>query len=151
MTTLLVLANARLIDGTGAPPRDPCDEGHDASEAAPAAIRRAFRLGTPMAAASDSAYVFPPFDVAKMECFRELNSGIPPIDLSTAATRNAARAVGRGDAWGTIEPGKVADLLVLEGDPSRDVRVLRDKSRIVATVQDGRFAKDAPTGVAHVL
>jgi imidazolonepropionase-like amidohydrolase len=38
--------------------------------------------------------------------------------------------------------GEVRDVLVVDGDPTRDVRVLRDKARIVMIVQDGRIMKD---------
>lgn len=126
------------------------DECRGASEAAQDAIVRAFRIGTTTAIGSDAAHVFPPFDlVAEMECFQEL--GIAPLEIITAATRNSARAVGRGDVWGTIETGKSADLLVVDGDPSRDVRVLRDKSRIVTIVQDGRPVGDELRGAARAV
>ena len=54
----------------------------------------------------------------------------------------AAQAIGRGDVWGTLEPGKAADILVVDGDPSQDVSILRDKANILMTVQDGRVIKD---------
>ena len=54
----------------------------------------------------------------------------------------SARAIGRDDVWGTLEPGKAADVLVVDGDPATDVRVLSDKARIVMIVQDGRVVKD---------
>ena len=123
-------------------------ECREAWEAARDAIVRAFRVGTPTAIGSDGAHVFPPFDVvAEMEAFQDL--GIPPLDIVTSATRLSAQAVGRGDAWGTIEAGKAADVLVVDGDPARDVRLLRDKSRIVLILQDGRIVKDRMMEVAH--
>ncbi len=82
-----------------------------------------------------------------MEALQDL--GIPPLDIITSATRLAAQAVGRGDQWGTIEAGKAADVLVVDGDPARDVRLLLDKSRIVLILQDGRVVKDCMTEVAH--
>jgi hypothetical protein len=47
-----------------------------------------------------------------------------------AATRTAARALGLGDHVGTIEPGKIADLVVVDGDPLQRVGILRDRRRI---------------------
>ncbi len=121
------------------------DDCREAYEACRETIRLAHRLGTPMAIGSDGAHVFPPFDLAyEMEYFQDL--GIPPLEILTAATKHSARAIGRGDVWGTLEPGKAADILVVDGDPSRDVRVLRDKSRLVMIVQDGRVVKDRLTG-----
>jgi imidazolonepropionase-like amidohydrolase len=42
------------------------------------------------------------------------------------ATRNGAEMVGRGDDLGTVEVGKLADLIVVDGDPSADIGVLAD-------------------------
>lgn len=113
----------------------------EAYEAARRTIVRAFEVGAPVAIGSDAAHVFPPFDlVREMEYFQGL--GVPPLEVITSATKWAAQAIGRGDVWGTLEPGKAADVLVVDGDPSRDVGVLRDKSRIVLVLQDGRVMKD---------
>jgi len=90
---------------------------------------------------SDGAHVFPPYDVVmEMEYFQEL--GIPPLQIINAATQVAAQAIGRRDVWGTLESGKAADILVVDGDPSKDVSILRDKSNIVMMFQDGRVVKD---------
>ncbi len=52
-------------------------------------------------------------------------AGIPPADVIRFATRNAARALGVSDKLGTIEPGKLADLVVVRGNPLTDVRNAR--------------------------
>jgi imidazolonepropionase-like amidohydrolase len=52
-------------------------------------------------------------------------AGMPARDVLLASTRDAARALGRLDAFGTIEKGRSADLLVVDGDPTRDVVALR--------------------------
>jgi imidazolonepropionase-like amidohydrolase len=53
-------------------------------------------------------------------------AGVTPLDLIGWATRNGSELVGRGRDLGTIEAGKLADLLVIEGDPSADVGALAD-------------------------
>jgi imidazolonepropionase-like amidohydrolase len=50
--------------------------------------------------------------------------------------------VGRGHDLGTVTAGKLADLLVVDGDPVADISVLRDGGRLVAIMKDGRFVKD---------
>ena len=75
-----------------------------------------------------------------MEYFQELR--IPPLQIINAANQVAAQAIGRRDVWGTLGPGKAADILVGDGDPSQNVSVLRDKSNIVMMLQDGRVVKD---------
>jgi imidazolonepropionase-like amidohydrolase len=48
-------------------------------------------------------------------------AGMSPMDVLVAATRNGARTMGRGDQTGTLEPGKLADLVVLAADPTADI------------------------------
>jgi len=43
---------------------------------------------------------------------------------------------------GTLEPGKLADLLVVDGDPLADIRVLQDKDRLCLIMQGGRAHKN---------
>ena len=117
------------------------DECRDAYEACREAIPAAYKLGTPMGLGSDAAHVFPPFDIAlEMEYYQDL--GIPPLDIITCATKMSAMAVGRGEDWGTLEQGKAADILVVDGGPSKDITLLLDKDRIEAIVQNGEFQKN---------
>ena len=71
--------------------------------------------------------------VSEMELY--VSRGISPADIVVWATRNGAQAMGMGDELGTVEAGKLADLLVVDGDPSEDVSVLRAGIRTV--VKDG--------------
>ena len=117
------------------------DECRDAYEACREAIPMAYKLGTPMGLGSDAAHVFPPWDIAfEMEYYAEL--GVPPLDIITCATKMSAIAVARGEDWGTLEQGKAADLLVIDGDPSQDISILRDKERMPAIMVDGAFQKN---------
>jgi imidazolonepropionase-like amidohydrolase len=50
--------------------------------------------------------------------------------------------MGRGDDLGTIEPGKLADLLVVDGDPLADIRCLQDRGRIPLILKGGFFVKN---------
>jgi N-acetylglucosamine-6-phosphate deacetylase len=52
--------------------------------------------------------------------------GVPPAATLRAATFGGARGLGVADKLGTIEPGKYADLVVVEGDPLHDIRVTRE-------------------------
>jgi imidazolonepropionase-like amidohydrolase len=71
--------------------------------------------------------------------------GIAPLEVLGWATRNGAEAMGLGDRTGTLEVGKKADLLVVEGDPSVDIGCLADPKNLVAVVLDGRWVKN-PVG-----
>ncbi len=62
-------------------------------------------------------------------------AGFTPLEALTAATRISAEAIGLADEIGTIEPGKVADLVAFDGDPTADITAF---SRVVAVFQAGR-------------
>jgi imidazolonepropionase-like amidohydrolase len=59
------------------------------------------------------------------------HAGIDPLDVLRWATVHGAEAMGRADDLGVIEPGKLADLLVIDGNPAVDISVLADAERLV--------------------
>src|SRR4051794_17224591 len=89
--------------------------------------------GVPIAMGYDSG----PPGTSAMELVRMVDAGLPPLAAIAAATSVAARAIGREDA-GTVAPGRAADLLVVDGDPVADPRVLCDPARIELVLRDGR-------------
>ena len=54
-----------------------------------------------------------------------------PFQALQTATVNAAQALGLGDELGTIQPGKIADLAFIGGDPLLDIRNTRDVKRVM--------------------
>ena len=54
-----------------------------------------------------------------------------PMQILVAATSNAARACGKADALGTIAPGKIADILVVNGNPLEDLHRLQDVRLVI--------------------
>jgi imidazolonepropionase-like amidohydrolase len=60
-----------------------------------------------------------------------------PMEMIQSATANAAYAVGLGDAVGTLEVGKQADVIVVDGDPFEDFRVMREE--MVYVVKGGEL------------
>jgi imidazolonepropionase-like amidohydrolase len=64
-----------------------------------------------------------------------VDAGIPPLDAIVAATRNSAAAL-QDPQRGTIQPGKLANLLVLSAPPGEDIRNLR---RIALRITSGVF------------
>jgi imidazolonepropionase-like amidohydrolase len=66
--------------------------------------------------------------------------GVAPLDVLRWATRNGGELMDL--PVGQVKEGFLADLLVVDGDPSADVSVLQDRSRIRAILKDGRFVKD---------
>jgi imidazolonepropionase-like amidohydrolase len=66
-----------------------------------------------------------------------VEAGMSPAEALKSATSTAAYALGLDDLIGTIEPGKLADLLVVDGDPLEDLNVLLDADRINLVIQIG--------------
>jgi hypothetical protein len=88
--------------------------------------RRLHEAGVLLTAGTDANN---PWTVPGPSLHRELellvDAGIPPLEVLTIATRNGARVLGLEDEMGTVEPGKRADLVLLEADPTRDIRATR--------------------------
>jgi imidazolonepropionase-like amidohydrolase len=67
---------------------------------------------------------------------------IGPMPAIVSATKTNAELFGMADSIGTVEEGKQADLVVVDGDPLSDITVLADASRIRQVVKDGEVMKD---------
>jgi imidazolonepropionase-like amidohydrolase len=79
----------------------------------------------------------PPGDDAA-ELVRMVEGGLAPLEAIAAATSGAAQALGLQDEVGVVARGKVADLVVVDGDPLADIQVLTDRASIWLVVQAGR-------------
>ena len=78
--------------------------------------------------------------------------GMSPMQAIQAATGWAAECVGLEHEIGTIKPGKLADLLVLDGDPLRGVGVLRDREKIKIVMKGGEaFVSNLPSAVPQLV
>lgn len=70
--------------------------------------------------------------------------GIPPKDVLRWATRNGADLFANGDEFGAVEEGKLADLLVVDGDPLSDIACLEDATKLHAVLKGGVFESERP-------
>ena len=78
-----------------------------------------------------------------LELLRMIDAGLTAREALVAATAGSARALGLEDRLGTVEPGKLADLLVVDGDPLEEPELLLDPDRIWLVVQLGAPAVGA--------
>ena len=67
--------------------------------------------------------------------------GYTPADALHAATALGGALMGMPDELGLIAPSYLADLLIVDGDPTEDVAILQDKHRLVGIMKDGAFHK----------
>jgi imidazolonepropionase-like amidohydrolase len=82
--------------------------------------------GAPLLVGSDSPQIFMVSGFAMhLEMETMAAAGLPPLTILQAATRNAAAYFGESERWGSVAPGQRADLLLLNGNPLRDVKLTR--------------------------
>jgi imidazolonepropionase-like amidohydrolase len=65
--------------------------------------------------------------------------GYTPMEAIVAATRNTAYALGLEDDLGVLQPGKLADIILLTSDPLADIRVLQGGQHLAMVIKDGRI------------
>jgi imidazolonepropionase-like amidohydrolase len=76
-------------------------------------------------------------DYAKELSFFVEFVGFSPLQTIMCATRTGAEIIGRADEFGTLEAGKLADVLVVDGDVLMDFKLLEDRSRFLVVMQGG--------------
>ncbi len=74
--------------------------------------------------------------------------GFTPMEAIVAATRWGGEIMMRGHELGQIREGYLADLLLVDGDPSKDIRLLQDRDKLLAVMKGGAFHR-APTDRAQ--
>ena len=101
-------------------------------------FRRAVEAGVKVAMGTDSGVTPHGDNLEELELMAE--NGMAPEQVLVATTSSAAELMGLADELGTIEPGKRADLVVVDGDPYEFGTL---KSRIAAVYQDGKLVTGA--------
>ena len=103
-------------------------------------LRMAVQAGVKIASGSDQG---PPRDAALLELEQLAYCGLGPYGAIVAATLTSAEVCGAQDRLGTVEPGKLADLIVVDADPLDDIQNLR---RIQLVLKGGRVVLDKQSG-----
>ncbi|MDA0591200.1 MAG: amidohydrolase family protein [Planctomycetota bacterium] len=100
--------------------------------------RRILEAGGRLGMGGDYGFAWNPHgDYAKELSFFVDFVGLKPLDVLKCATQTGAEILGRADELGTLEAGKLADILIVEGDVASDVAILQDRSKFVAVMQSG--------------
>jgi imidazolonepropionase-like amidohydrolase len=99
--------------------------------------KAALEAGVKMAMGTDCGHVFPPGRNAwELQLYVD-KLEMSPADALLLATRNAADALGRLSELGTLEAGKTADLIVVDGNPLENIGVLQEVDRIKVVMKKG--------------
>jgi imidazolonepropionase-like amidohydrolase len=111
-------------------------------------ILRAKKAGVKIAMGTDAGTPFNRHGENSLELFHMTEFGFSAQEAIVSATFRAAELLGLQDRIGRIAPGKLADLLLVEGNPLEDIRVLADFSCIVAVYKEGRevYGRNIPEG-----
>ena len=115
--------------------------------------RRILRAGGRLGMGGDYGFGWNPHgDYARELTFFVKDVGLTPLEVITCATKTGAEIMGRGSEFGTLEKGKLADVLIVDGDVAADISLLEDRKKFIAVVQggiikSGQLAKPFPTVV----
>jgi imidazolonepropionase-like amidohydrolase len=106
------------------------------SESALKILRAGGRLGM----GGDFGFAWNPHGTYARELtFFTKDVGFTPMETIKCATKTGAEILGREDELGTLESGKLADILVVDGDVVSDIAILEDRSRFIAVIQGGKI------------
>ena len=97
----------------------------------------AWGAGVKVALGTDIGYNMVYHGTSARELEFLVQQGLSPMEAIVTATRSSAVALRLNDKIGTIEPGKLADVVVVDGDPLAEVRVLQQKENISLVMKEG--------------
>jgi len=114
-------------------------DGHkETLEGGAESARLILKSGGRLGMGGDYGFAWNPHgDYAKELTFFVRHVGFTPLETITCATKTGAEIMGRAHEFGTVEPGKLADILVVDGDVLADISILEDRSRFLAVMQGG--------------
>ena len=106
-----------------------------------ASFQRAAKAGVKIAVGTDAISTHMHGKNAR-ELEYMVHYGFTPMQAIVAATKTSAEACRVDARVGTLEPGKSADLLIIDGDPLDDIAILQDQSRLKVVMKEGKTYVD---------
>jgi imidazolonepropionase-like amidohydrolase len=103
-------------------------------------IGKAFKAGVNIAMGTDAGVMKHGTNLRELGLM--CNVGLSPMDSLVATTKTAAQCLGWDDRVGTLEAGKLADVIVCQTDPLADIRSLENVDNIRLVIKDGRVVKN---------
>jgi imidazolonepropionase-like amidohydrolase len=140
-----ILAAAQ--DGQAQYPPQVLAKARSAYAAHSASFRRAYQAGVKIAMGTDAAVMKHGTNLRELRLMCE--NGMTPLEAIVVSTLRAAECLGWDDRLGSLEPGKLADLVIWRADPLADLRLLEDPANAAVVIKDGKVVKsDGRAGAA---
>ena len=108
-------------------------------------FRKAVKAGVRIAMGTDAGTPFNRHGRNAQELRRMVEFGMTPMQAVAAATASAAALLGLEQEIGTIEAGKQADLILVDGNPLDDIALLQEPKNVVYVIQGGKIVKGLTT------
>ena len=119
-------------------PQNVIDGHRETLEGGAESARRILDVGGRLGMGGDYGFAWNPHgDYAKELSFFVDYVGLDPLVVIKCATQTGAEIMGRADEFGTLTVGKLADVLVVDGDVLQDMSLLQDRSRFITVMQGG--------------
>jgi imidazolonepropionase-like amidohydrolase len=113
----------------GARPADFLEHDRDLGEQHRSNFTKALRAGVKLSFGTDAGVC--PYDVAAHQFAFMVKYGMTPMQAIQSATHNAADLIGKSNLFGSLQPGKYADIIAVNGDPLADIHVLEHVSFVM--------------------
>ena len=104
-------------------------------------LQYAHQMGVKIGFGSDSGFNAQKHGMNAREFVQYVKAGFTPMDAIVCATKRNAELLELQDQIGTVEAGKRADLILVDGNPLDDISILQDQSRISLVMRDGCIHK----------
>ena len=134
---------ARNAGEYGIKPGSPMADAYERElEAAVESMKNMHKRGIRVLIGGDYGFAWTPHgtNAKDLEYFVDM-LGMSSMEAIQAGTMFGGQIMGMGNELGLIKEGYLADLLLIDGNPLSDVRILQDKKRLVSIMKDGKFHK----------
>ncbi|WP_026908351.1 metal-dependent hydrolase family protein [Paucisalibacillus globulus] len=105
-----------------------------------ASFTKAYKAGVKIAMGTDAGVMKHGTNLRELGLMKD--AGMSPMDTIIASTKTAAECLGWEDKVGTLEKGKLADIIVVKGNPLEDIYSLANNDNIQVVIKDGKVEKN---------
>ena len=145
-TLLAPLAVIEIGEATGAMPEYGLRKAKATLEHHKESIAKAYKAGVKIAMGTDAGVMPHGTNLRELGLMCEI--GMSPMEALVATTKTAAECLGWQDELGTLEKGKLADVVILNADPLANIHTVEDTDNITLVIKDGKIIKNSLTNPA---